>query len=363
MAVQDLQRIEDKIDRVAAGAIAISDNVGGIAFQSMSELLEFAKLLSVAGTAMPKHLRGNPGACLAVTIQALEWRMSPVAVANQSYEVNDRIAYQSMLIHAVIEARAPLKERLRGKWEGEGAQRYCVVTGHLKGEIDPVEYRSPTVGNIKVKNSPLWQSDVDQQLWYFATRAWARRYCPDVLLGIYGEDELPQGPERAENITPKPDIGTRLKGAKGRRGFSADNTKALEHRPGEAMPPIDVKAKQPEAVLTTPAAEAVRPQSEAALPDSSAGLTASERADIQAEEDGAGILADEAAREEAEPDEVAENLERNLKRFAEVPHMLGLVALKSELAEYLKAQGRDDLLPRLNTAFLERQKIIGKLKK
>lgn len=358
MAVQDLQRIEDKIDRVAAGAIAISDNVGGIAFQSMSELLEFAKLLSVAGTAMPKHLRGNPGACLAVTIQALEWRMSPVAVANQSYEVNDRIAYQSMLIHAVIEARAPLKERLRGKWEGEGAQRYCVVTGHLKGEIDPVEYRSPTVGNIKVKNSPLWQSDVDQQLWYFATRAWARRYCPDVLLGIYGEDELPQGPERAENITPKPDkpdIGTRLKGGKGRRGFSADNTKAL--------PPIDVKAKQPEAVPATPAAEAMQPQSEAALPDSSAGLTSSERADIQAEEDGDGVLADEAAREESEPDEVAENLERNLPRFADCDTMPALAALKSELAEYLKAQGRDDLLPRLNTAFLERQKIIGRLKK
>jgi hypothetical protein len=46
--------------------------------------MEFSKLLSLSGTAMPKHLRGNPGGCLAVVIQALEWRMSPISVANQS---------------------------------------------------------------------------------------------------------------------------------------------------------------------------------------------------------------------------------------------------------------------------------------
>jgi len=152
MAVQDLELIEKKIDRVAAGAIEISDNVGGISFTSMGELLEFAKLLSVAGTAIPKHLRGNPGACLAVTIQALEWRMSPVAVANKSYEVNDRIAYESQLIHAVVEARAPLKQRLRATYDGEGDTLTCTVTGHFKGEVDPLEYTSPAFGKITVKN-------------------------------------------------------------------------------------------------------------------------------------------------------------------------------------------------------------------
>lgn len=253
MAVHDLDRIEQRIDRVTAGAITVSDSVGGVAFANMSEMLEFAKLLSLAGTAVPKHLRGNPGACLAITIQALEWRMSVVAVANKSYEVNDRIAYESQLIHAVVEARAPLKQRLRSRYDGEGDDLTCTVTGHIKGEVDPLEYTSPAVGKITTKNSPLWRSDVRQQLWYYSVRAWARRYCPDVLLGIYAEDELDRDDPatRAKDITPG--ISQRLAKNKGKRGFSPDNVAALEHRPGETLPePKPGKEAGPVAVGTAP---------------------------------------------------------------------------------------------------------------
>lgn len=236
MAVQDLERIEAKLDKTVAGAVAISDSVGGVLFTSMAEVMEFAKLLSLAGTAVPKHLRGNPGGCLAVTIQALEWRMSPVAVANKSYEVNDRIAYEAQLIHAVIEARAPLKGRLRGTYTGEGVERSCTVTGHMKGELEPLEYTSPTIAKIKVKNSPLWTADPDQQLWYYATRSWARRYCPDVLLGIYGEDEL-RDSENIKDITPETTgLKNRLSKKAGARGFDGGNVdRALEHKPETAL--------------------------------------------------------------------------------------------------------------------------------
>lgn len=224
MAVQDLDRIEQKIDRTVAGAVAVSDNLGGIAFQNMAEVLEFAKLMSVADVAVPRHLRGNPGACLSIVTQALEWRMSPFSVANKSYSVNDRLAYESQLIHGVVEARAPMKQRLRCGYEGDGDKLVCVVTGHFKNETDPVVYKSPEIGKITPKNSPLWKSDPQQQLWYYSVRAFARRYCPDVLLGIYSEDELrDQGgtAETAVDITPKPSVGARLKGNKGKgRGFS-----------------------------------------------------------------------------------------------------------------------------------------------
>jgi hypothetical protein len=223
MAVHDLDRIEQKLDRAAAGAMVVSDKVGGIMFQNMSEVLEFSKLMSLSDAAVPKHLRGNPGACLAIVTQALEWRMSPFSVANKSYYVNDRIAYESQLIHAVIEARAPLQRRLTVSYDGAGADRKCIVTGHLKDEVDPVIYTSPAIKDITVKNSPLWKSDPDQQLWYYASRAWARRYCPDVLLGIYSKDELDQenmGAEKAKDITPRPRLSQRLKGSQG-RGFDA----------------------------------------------------------------------------------------------------------------------------------------------
>lgn len=237
MAVHDLDRIESKIDRVVANATEVSMEIGGVRFKEMAEILEMAKLMSLSDKAIPKHLRGNPGACLAICIQSLEWRMSPFSVANQSYEVNDRIAYQAALIHAVIEARAPLKQRLRFFYSGENETLACRVVGHFKGEVDPVELETPQVGKIKIKNSPLWSSDPRQQLAYYAARAFARRYCPDTLLGIYSEDELADseiGPDRARDITPK--LSERLKGSKGKPGFQASNVAALEHRPGETLP-------------------------------------------------------------------------------------------------------------------------------
>jgi hypothetical protein len=253
MAVQDLERIEQRIDRTVAGAVTISDSVGGIMFQNMSEVLEFAKLMSVADVAVPKHLRGNPGACLSIVTQSLEWRMSPFSVANKSYSVNDRLAYESQLIHAVVEARAPLKQRLRKKYTGEGDKRRCTVIGHFKNEVDPVEYESPEIGKITPKNSPLWRSDPDLQLWYYSVRAFARANCPDVLLGIYAEDELEgRGAARAKDVTPS--VGSRLKGGKG-RGFSEDGVHAaLEHKPADILPdagqsdtiPVPVFQKQGE---------------------------------------------------------------------------------------------------------------------
>lgn len=239
MAVQDLERIEKKLDLAVAGAVAVSDSIGGVMFTSMAEVMEFAKLLSLAGTAVPKHIRGNPGGALAVTIQALEWRMSPIAVANQSFEVNDKIAYMSQLIHAVVEARAPLKQRLRRRYEGETGKRKCIVIAHFKGEVDPVEYSSPEFDKITPKNSPLWKSDPDQQQWYYTVRGFARAFCPDVLLGIYSEDELERvGADTAQDVTPdRPSVGARLKNGNKGRGFSADGVdKALEHKPAAIVP-------------------------------------------------------------------------------------------------------------------------------
>lgn len=254
MAVQDLARIEERLDKAVAGAVEVSDSLGGVLFRDMAQVMEFAKLLSLAGTAVPKHLRGNPGACLAVTIQALEWRMSPVAVANKSYEVNDRIAYEAQLIHGVVEARAPLKQRLRFRFSGEGDDLRCTVIGHFRGEVDPVEYESPPVGEIKVKNSPLWRADVRQQLTYYSVRAWARRHCPDVLLGIYSEDELDRddAEARAADVTPR--LSERLKGAKGKRGFQTDNVAALEHKSGEAVPPTPLQPEPVPVAAETPLA-------------------------------------------------------------------------------------------------------------
>lgn len=321
MAVQDLQRIEDKIDRAAAGAIAVSDHIGGIMFENMSEVLEFAKLMSVAKNAVPPHLRGEPGTCLAVTIQALEWRMSPFAVANKSYEVNGRVAYEAQLIHAVVEARAPLKQRLRKSYKGEGLALQCVVTGHFKGEDQPIEYESPKLSEIKVQNSPLWKTDPRQQLWYYSVRAWARANCPDVLLGIYSEDELREsdplpGSDHARDITPGPDIKGRLGGKKDKRGFSeAGIAEALK---GDAPPAAE-----------KPSAEILPPEGGAAQLD----------------------LAEDVENELANKRRAVENADalEDLKHIA------------AGVTDYLKRNKRTDLLSGFLSAVAEREKKLTAL--
>lgn len=171
--------------------------------QTMAEVVEFAKLMSKAEGAIPKHLRGNPGACMAVTMQALRWEADPFAVANKSYFVNDRIAFEAQLIAAIIHTRAALTKRPAITYRGEGQTRQCVITFEFRDGVTQI-YESPANGAIKTKNSPLWQTEPDQQLYYYSIRAAARRYCPEVILGVYAPDELQSiGPDRARDVTPK----------------------------------------------------------------------------------------------------------------------------------------------------------------
>jgi RecT family len=241
----DISKIEDRINRTELGSIEMPDDVGGVAYRNLSEMLEFGKMMATTTMGVPKHLRGEVGGCVRIVMQALEWRMSPFAVADKSYFVNDRIAYESQLIHAVVESRAPLQKRLRFEFEGEGPTRLCIVNGWFKGESDPVIYRSPMFKDIPTKNSPLWKSDPDQQLCYYSVRAWSRRYCPDVLMGIYSKDELEDsgefvGSEKAKDITPKPSLAERLKGNKA-NGFNAAHVASETAKTVEQAKPIQQK--------------------------------------------------------------------------------------------------------------------------
>lgn len=204
-------RIAERINSTVTGELAVSNAAGGLAFVNMNQAMEFAKMMAISSVAVPKHLRANPGACLAVVIQAIEWKLSPYAVANKSYSVNDRLAYESQLIQAVILQRAPIVGRFKVEYTGDGEGRVCKVWARLKDGEETVEYISPPFGKITPKNSPLWKSDPDQQQFYYSGRALCRRHFPDVLLGVYADDEIsPQGPDGARDVTPSKSIADKL---------------------------------------------------------------------------------------------------------------------------------------------------------
>lgn len=186
----------------------VSSNGAAFVPATMAEAMELGKLMCMSNF-VPKHLRQAPGDCLAVVLQAQRWGMDPFAVANKTYFVQDRIAYEAQLVTAVLNTRAPLDGRLQVSWEGKDNFLTCKVSGKIKG--DPTDHTVwQEIGTITVKNSPLWKSSPRQQLAYYTMRMWARLFCPEVLLGVYTEDEvMDMGPAVVQEdgshvIPPKP---------------------------------------------------------------------------------------------------------------------------------------------------------------
>ncbi len=196
--------------------VALTSSDGGFAVtpQTLNDVVEFAKFMCQSNAGIPSYLRGNGADCAAIIMQALKWGFDPFSVAQKSYKVKDVLAYEAQLIAAVINARSGIKGRLKYQFEGTGDDLTCTVTGMLDG--DECVYTSPRVGNITTKNSPLWKTDPQQQLGYYSSRNWARRHCPEVILGAYDRDEAEEfrGPDNARDITPQPSVMQRLKAAR-----------------------------------------------------------------------------------------------------------------------------------------------------
>lgn len=213
---QDRQAlIESRINTEVAGALPMSEL--GIVFRAMGEVMEFAKMMAVSGPAVPPVFRNNPGACLAVAIKAHHLGFEPFSFAQKCYFVNDNLAYEAQLINAIIIRRGGYVKRPSLSYAGEGQSRTCTVVLHFPEPDGDKEYTSPKISDIKPQNSPLWKSDPDQQLGYYSVRAAARRHSPDVILGMYDQEEM--AALAAKDITPigRPateDISARLAAGK-----------------------------------------------------------------------------------------------------------------------------------------------------
>ena len=231
----DVTEIEKRVDKAIAAPVPVNAELGGVRLENLGQVMEFAKLMSLSGVAVPKWLRGNPGGCLAICSRALRWGMDPFAVAEQSYQAIgkggvEHLGFMSQLIHAVITANAPLKGRLRSEIIGTGDERRCKVWGTFRGETKPHEYTSETLGkkiaaigkNDKgdLKGSPLWITDPDVQLTYSAVRQWCRLHSSETILGVYAPDEL-ESSEPVDDVVSS--LSQRLRDAKlasvGARGF------------------------------------------------------------------------------------------------------------------------------------------------
>lgn len=174
--------------------------------KSGQELMDMANMMSTAGFMVKDIYRSNPGACLGLIAICAPYGLNPLQVSWKTYKASKSedapIAFEAQVIVAMVNASGAVKGGLRYRYEGEGDERVCIASGFLAADAEPVEVRSPPIGKITPKNSPLWKSDQDQQLAYYTGRSWARRYKPEMLLGVYDVDELASVPSMRD-VTPK----------------------------------------------------------------------------------------------------------------------------------------------------------------
>lgn len=197
---------------------------------SMDSMYRMAEIMAAGRSTVPEHLRGNKGDCMAVVMQAIQWKMNPFAVAQKTHVVNGALGYEAQLVNAVIQSSGVTADRFHYEWFGpwekiigktkvmqaaakgsygdkdyKKAYEYRVpdysmkdedglgirVSATLKGESEPRLLELLLV-QASVRNSPLWATDPKQQLAYLAVKRWTRLYAPDVILGVYTPDEFEQ---------------------------------------------------------------------------------------------------------------------------------------------------------------------------
>lgn len=203
---------------------------------SMDSMLRVADLMASSKVTIPVHLRGSPGDCMAVVMQAMQWGMNPFSIAQKTHlSQSGALGYEAQLINAVLVASGAVKDepefefigdwsKILGKVEerkSDKGGKYYVPT-YTKtdedglGVICTVTLRSGSKRSIQVmmsqcypRFSTQWATDPQQQITYVAVRKLARRYAPGAILGVYTPEELEESHSPREiDITPKSEPAT-----------------------------------------------------------------------------------------------------------------------------------------------------------
>ncbi len=174
----------------------------------MDRAFRMADLMAAGRATVPKHLQGSPADCMAVTLQALQWNMSPFAVAQKTHLVNGTLGYEAQLVHAVLQSTGAITGEFEYQYKGAGESLECRVGAVPRGKSEITWGEWLGVQSVTTKNSPLWKTNPKQQMAYLQVKNWARLYKPGAILGVYTADEL-EGPGvkhmgPVEEVKPEP---------------------------------------------------------------------------------------------------------------------------------------------------------------
>jgi len=226
---------------------------------AMNHMMNVANFMAGGTLTLPEPYRKNPANCLAVIMQAAQWKMNPFAVAQKTHFVNGTIGYEAQLVAAAINQSGATKDNFHFEWYGSwekvlgkfitkesqkkddygNAKKYKVtawdakdeeglgikVWATLRGESEP-RVLDLLLTQANTRNSTLWADDPRQQLAYLAQKRWARLYAPGVILGVYTIDEAEEFGVAEKDVTPQSQTGAQA--AETNKNKPVDQTKERE---------------------------------------------------------------------------------------------------------------------------------------
>ena len=173
---------------------------------------EFAQRKAKAlaqSTMVPKNYQGNLANALIAIDIADRVKISPLAVMQNLYIVNGNPAWSSQFIVTMINNSrrftTPLKFKLEGK--GDGLTCYAYATGQDGQEVRGITITMEMAKKEgwTTKGGSKWLTMPEQMIQYRAASFFGRLHCPDLLMGIYSEEEAAAiVPDKAE--APKIDF-------------------------------------------------------------------------------------------------------------------------------------------------------------
>lgn len=177
--------------------------------EMMQQVIDLAKIMAGSKITVPKHLQGNEGDCCAIALQSMAWGMNPFAVGQKTHLVNGTLGYEAQLVNAVIQESGAIVGRFHYEYTGDGEGVSCRVGAIISGESEITWGEWLSAKSVTTKNSPLWKTNIKQQMGYLQVKNWGRAFCPGAILGVYSVDEL-EGiqPEKEINPAPRRQTGT-----------------------------------------------------------------------------------------------------------------------------------------------------------
>ena len=198
----------------------------------MTGALKLAELMSTAAGWVPKHLLGNQGACLGIVSLSAAWRVNPFLLAAATSDVHGKLLFEAKAVQAGIERSGAMAGRLSFEYVGDWGKlrnRFEMKPGRPDKDNKPTTYAVPAwrpedekglaiivrgvpagatepaedityLAACHPRNSTLWATDPETQCRYRATRNWARKCLPGVMLGAITSDEYE--PPAEINVTP-----------------------------------------------------------------------------------------------------------------------------------------------------------------